>query len=348
MLVVIVHTPNYWGFELPHGFLAVDLFFSLSGFVLASAYKNKLETGSISIRRFFVIRLIRLYPVLLFGMLASGGIALSGVLIHHNRTLQIVYEYIFATLFGLFLLPYKISDTNSIFPLNGAIWSLFFEIIANNLVAIATPFISKLLTVIILIFLAVFLSWACLSNTGINFGVNWGWISLAGGLARATYGMLAGASIYVIHKKFKVPKLFSSALFPIAAALLVAVCASPEFTVGFEYFFQIFAVVIIMPSIVMIAACANTERLRHLMEFSGAISYPLYVFHGIIIHLFESIRGRNTTSSYPATGLLLLLASISLAYLVDRFYDIPVRGKLRKLLLDKKVTATSQFSAIKL
>src|SRR5580693_5691081 len=49
------------------GYLAVDFFFVLSGYVIARAYEARLEAGW-SKREFFRIRAIRLYPMIVIGM----------------------------------------------------------------------------------------------------------------------------------------------------------------------------------------------------------------------------------------------------------------------------------------
>src|SRR3954451_10493770 len=48
-----------------HGFLAVDFFFCLSGFVIGYAYDNRIE--KIGVKEFFTSRLIRLHPLVILG-----------------------------------------------------------------------------------------------------------------------------------------------------------------------------------------------------------------------------------------------------------------------------------------
>lgn len=52
--------------------LAVDFFFTLSGYVLALAYAGRLDAG-MSPWRFFVLRLIRLMPLIIVATLISAG-----------------------------------------------------------------------------------------------------------------------------------------------------------------------------------------------------------------------------------------------------------------------------------
>src|SRR6476620_200013 len=70
LAVVIFHFME-WVFSdssknfIGHGFLAVDFFFCLSGFVIGYAYDNRMEKiGAIA---FFKSRLIRLHPLVILG-----------------------------------------------------------------------------------------------------------------------------------------------------------------------------------------------------------------------------------------------------------------------------------------
>src|SRR3954465_5875636 len=55
------YTKNFIG----HGFLAVDFFFCLSGFVIGYAYDNRIER--MGVKEFFKSRLIRLHPLVILG-----------------------------------------------------------------------------------------------------------------------------------------------------------------------------------------------------------------------------------------------------------------------------------------
>src|ERR1700722_17201361 len=64
--VVLFHldtyTHWYWLPVIPNGFVAVDFFFVLSGFVIASAYQAKLQTFA-DASRYAIRRFGRLYPL---------------------------------------------------------------------------------------------------------------------------------------------------------------------------------------------------------------------------------------------------------------------------------------------
>lgn len=58
---------------VPHGYLAVDFFFCLSGFILAYVYEERLQNGMPFVD-FAIARLIRLYPMVLIGVALGFGI----------------------------------------------------------------------------------------------------------------------------------------------------------------------------------------------------------------------------------------------------------------------------------
>src|SRR6185437_6209521 len=58
----------------PHGYLAVDLFFAMSGFVIASAYEAKLKDG-LDVRGFLGIRAKRLAPLWMLGAIVGFVLA---------------------------------------------------------------------------------------------------------------------------------------------------------------------------------------------------------------------------------------------------------------------------------
>src|SRR3954453_14099780 len=67
--VVVYHSHLLFGAQwFQSGFLAVDFFFGLSGFVIAHAYGSRLTTGRMTTREFMRARFIRLYPLYLLAL----------------------------------------------------------------------------------------------------------------------------------------------------------------------------------------------------------------------------------------------------------------------------------------
>ncbi|MGO7428469.1 acyltransferase family protein, partial [Rhizobium ruizarguesonis] len=69
VVVMLLHTGGTLG-PIPAniGYIAVDLFFLLSGVVLANSYERQLTTGQISPAGFLLQRIIRLYPIYLLSL----------------------------------------------------------------------------------------------------------------------------------------------------------------------------------------------------------------------------------------------------------------------------------------
>jgi peptidoglycan/LPS O-acetylase OafA/YrhL len=113
-----------------HSYLAVDLFFMLSGFVLSFAYQQRLDSGY-SVSTFLKTRAVRLYP-LYFAGLIFGVVARVWTVREHGHTLQGGFLLPFAC--SLLMLPVIAGPgyPNPIsFPFNFPMWSLFFEMVAN-------------------------------------------------------------------------------------------------------------------------------------------------------------------------------------------------------------------------
>ena len=74
MFVMIYHLPVIFGFNIPHAYLAVDLFFMLSGWVMAYSYEERIGQG-LAFKQFALQRLARLYP--LYGVALALGFSLA-------------------------------------------------------------------------------------------------------------------------------------------------------------------------------------------------------------------------------------------------------------------------------
>src|SRR6202012_2066247 len=125
-----------------HGYLAVDFFFLLSGFVVAYAYDDR--WGKMTQWDFYKRRLIRLQPMVIMGTIigailfyfqACGAFPLISA--------TPVWKMLLVMLVGFTMLPLPISmdirGWQQKLPLNGVSWSLFYEYIANILYPLVIP-----------------------------------------------------------------------------------------------------------------------------------------------------------------------------------------------------------------
>ncbi|MDE2413040.1 MAG: acyltransferase, partial [Sphingomonadales bacterium] len=123
LVVFIFHVDA--GFQFPilfrKGYLAVDLFFMLSGYVLARTYEGRLREG-MSAAQLLALRYRRLWPPMVIGCLC--GLPLLAIDAGDWRTFGVVAVANFA------LLPMPLVGL-AIMPLNPPGWSIYFELVAN-------------------------------------------------------------------------------------------------------------------------------------------------------------------------------------------------------------------------
>ena len=83
MMVVVFHLFETYIAQIGtqvinHGYLAVDFFFVLSGFVIGYAYDDRWGAGKLDARGFFKRRLVRLHPMLVAGTLTGCALCYFG------------------------------------------------------------------------------------------------------------------------------------------------------------------------------------------------------------------------------------------------------------------------------
>lgn len=328
---------------LNHGYLAVDFFFILSGFVISYAYDDRWHT-TLTLKRFFTRRLIRLHPMLIMGaaigavsFFIQGSVQWDGT---HIATSCVML----ALLCSMFLMPavsdcpYEVRGNGEMFPLNGPSWSLFFEYLGNILYAlILRKFSTKALALLVLI-LGGAHAWfaSCnISHYG-NIGVGWTMdtINFWGGMLRMLYPFSLGMLLARTFHPIKIRGAFW-----ICSALLIALFFVPyineQHGIHFNGIYETLCVTAIFPIIVWMGASGSTtdHHSSAICQFLGNISYPVYIIHYPIMYLFYSWLINNKLYTLGETWLVTLaivFGIIALAYICLRFYDIPIRRLLIK------------------
>lgn len=327
-----------------HGYLAVDFFFVLSGFVIGFSYDEKMRSGGLSVRKFFARRLIRLHPMVIFGAtLGAISFLVQGAKTWGGEAVSPLWIAL-AFLASMLLLPafspsLDVRGNTEIFPLNGPTWSLFFEYLGNVFYALFLRRLSrfKLALVVVLTFLALAANLFFINENGVySLGVGWSrqtW-NFLGGFLRMAFSFSLGL---LLSRNFA-PSRFSLGFLP-ASCLIIAIFATPylgdEATI-LNGVFDLFCVAVIFPSIVYFSASNQTQNAKNqrVSNFLGELSYPLYVVHYPSMYLFyawcwSSEPARNFEQTWLVAAVLVL-ANLVFAYLVWRFYDKPVRKFLTK------------------
>ena len=321
-----------------HGYLAVDFFFLLSGFVIAYAYDDRWERG-LTIGSFFKRRLIRLHPMLIAGaiigaltFLIQGGVTWSGEAVSTGQLLLcLALTFLFIPAYpGT---GYEVRGNGEMFPLNGPYWSLFFEYIGNILYALLLRRLStKVLATLVSLFGICFV-WFATTNVSTYGSIGVGWtldaVNFLGGSLRMLFPFTLGM---LLSRTFK-PRPIRGA-FWLCTAMLLALFAVPYIEamqpLCMNGVFEMTCIMLIFPAIVILAASstsvsASTERTA---TFLGNLSYPLYTVHYPLMYLFYAgliEGGMYNFTSAPWQSIGVMATSIFVAFVLMKWYDAPVR-----------------------
>ena len=318
MEIVYVPVDNF----IAHGFLAVDFFFCLSGFVIAYAYDDRI--GKMGVVEFFKSRLIRLHPMVVFGSVL-GLLAFLFDPFGGNVQLYSVGQIILIFLASVFLIPYPAMMERSfnLFGLNAPAWSLFWEYVANIVYAFILSKLSRRFLFLLLVIAAASLFFVGYRSGSLLGG--WAGENFWDGGARISYSFIAGMLVYRSNWIIR-----SRLGFPALAGLLVLAFLMP-FNPAWTWITEPLVVIFYFPLLVALGAGATlTPGLKKVCVFSGKISYPLYMTHYSVMWIF----GKYYSQYKPATSQLFFIVTAGIillagfAWLVMKFYDIPVRKYL--------------------
>lgn len=321
-----------------HGYLAVDFFFILSGFVIGYAYDDRWGR-SLTLKSFFKRRLIRLHPMVVMGaVIGFVSFALTGFERWDGTsagwTLSLVALvaacYMVPALPGM---PREVRGNGEMFPLNGPCWSLFFEYIGNVLYALIIRRLSTRWLGVLSVVLACGLGWFAITNqSGYgSFGVGWtiDTTNAVGGLLRLMCPFTMGILMSRVFRPMKIRGAFWLCTVVLLALFFVPYIPGGD-VCSLNGVFEAVCIIVIFPMVVWMAASGNTtDRVStRICTFLGDISFPLYIVHYPLMYAFYLWlihTHQYTLSETWPVALVVVVSSIVLAWLCLKFYDIPVR-----------------------
>lgn len=311
---------------LPSGYLAVDMFFALSGFVIAHAYDVRIAAG-LGARRFMAIRFVRLYPLYLLGTLVSVAMVATGIDDSWSAA-----GFRLALVFALLMLPMPmpggepVDDHGTLYPLNDPAWSLLFELLANFGFVLIHRALSTRALLLILAAAAAALLVATQQQFSMERG--WAWDGFGVASARVAFSFPLGVLVYRRYRDGVLPR-WRVPVWVILAGV-VAVMAMPAEGLPFEAARDVAVVLLVLPVLLVFGVnAADVPAANALFDWLGEISYPLYAVHGPLMALvaaFAAVPGADGEAAVPAAPLLALLALlIALCRPLSRGFDSPVR-----------------------
>lgn len=339
-----------------HGYLAVDFFFILSGYVVGYAYDDR--WNRMSTWTFFKRRLVRLHPMivlstlvgLLFFYFGTGGMF---PLVGETP----VGKLLLVALLGLLMIPVPVSmDVRGwaeVSPINGSGWTLYFEYFANIMYALLIRRFPRWLLAVFVaasafLTLNVALGWDVFGTLGERPGTAYtmvgGWAltapELTIGFTRLLFPFFAGLLLSRMGWKIRVRGGFLW-----CSLLLVVLLAMPR--VGGEAhglwngMYEAACILLFFPVVVLMGAgSVTTGRTARACKFLGDISYPLYITQYPIVFTLLGGWISNTPDATSAqvlfTSIMSYLFCFAAAYASLKLYDEPVRRWLTAHWLHRK------------
>ena len=317
---------------LEPAWFAVDMFFVMSGFVMAHVHGAEFGAGysSPALRRFFVARVARLYPVHLFALVVMAMGILPFVL-HRPEFTQ--PEGRFAWTAGLASLLMLHGPWIAQRTWNYPAWSVSAEMHAYLVFPLLVPLLARLRDAG-----AVVLAAACalVPFAVYQFGL--------AGETHPTNGLIVLARVLplfaagmVVHRFRTAPAMRSTAVACVAFVLVPVLLVNPATS----------APAVLLAPILLLSALGHPGVRRALsrpaLVWLGAISYSLYMTHALVEMFVVNIAVHRLARSFhidvvanPLASASLLLAALVIAVLLGaatwRWIEVPGRRLVLRLL----------------
>lgn len=331
--VCFYHSANIFGVShvMPHGYLAVDLFFILSGFL--SMYRFD-ASKALNVLSFSIKRMCRIYPIYILGTIFGAGLLLYRIQYYHSWG-QKGDDFIMASFLGLLSIPDLKADnlvTNGpIFPFSVPNWTIFWELVISigfvawaKLGAKFAP-LFWLLSLIGLYFVAK-------DGALLDYGYN-NKTFLGGGL-RASLGLFTGIITAVLYKKFQPNQKIIE---PIGFLLLIAFTLYAIFNVKGILLVEFFFAMLGFPFMIM--AFAKSQSFVFSNKFSqtlGKMSFAVFGIHfGLLNLALTIIRNYNIKGSL-LVGSIWFVCVIIISFIVNKYYEHQASKFLLNIFAPKK------------
>ena len=351
-VVLGYHLCEACGIVLGHGYLGVDFFYALSGFVIGYAYDNR--WGSMTLGSFFSRRIVRLHPMLLMGgfvglLFYYFGASEAFPYIGESPWWVVLLLFVYCSLMLPMPNSWDIRGWQDFNSFNGSSWSLYWEYLANILYALVFRFLPTAVLAVVTVVAALgtiditfnldvfgLLDGRC----GAPFTVNGGWnltsAELYVGAVRLMYPFLAGLLLSRVGKYIKL-----SGAFVWCSLIVVAMLLVPQLEGVVNGAYEAFVILLLVPVIIALGAGSQikSKRLESACRWLGDISYPLYITHLPFIYMqlaWMSNHPEATTGEAVMLAASTAVVSVAVAYALLKLYDLPLREWLTKHWLQRK------------
>lgn len=333
---------------MPHGFMSVDFFFALSGLVLGYAYDDRWD--KMSTWDFFKRRLTRLQPMAIMGVIIgvcffyyTGGPTFNAV------DSAPWYKLLLEALLLIFMIPLPksmdIRGWGELTSINGPIWTLIYEYVANIFYALFLRRTGKLVLGIIVAFCALMSAdlclqlnlWGNLVDPDFQYTINGGFICdpehIYRAMARLMFPFTMGLLLSRIGHFISIKRGFL-----VASLLIIAMVATPMLTDMrplYEGIFELCCILLLFPVILSIGAGSKLqgEHATKICTFVGQLSFPLYITHYPILYMHMSWAENHMDApagTHVFVGICTFIMVVAIAWACLKLYDEPVRNWLKE------------------
>lgn len=339
-MVLLLHmaTPS----PVPSAYLAVDLFFLLSGFVLAHAYGDKLRSGFSVWRDFMAQRFLRLWPLYALGTLAGLVLHIYGMLKGWRADAPGDVAIAFAA--NSVFLPTPIalhSAVGSEFPFNPPGWSLFSEMAVNILFAYVARVRRWPLAAWVCGFGAIALIFIAVQFGELDVGGDFGRVHLD--LLRPIFSFFLGVLLY--EKRAWIVQRGWGLTAWIGMGALVAISLA-DMTAA-QGPFDLICVMLVFPVIVLL--CSQREpkgRFAKICSVLGLASFPLYVMHWPLVGVFGIAFDHLQIGPYRDYPLAMA-AFIVVLLAIAIFFGVADERLRRKAMRARRAPGQAATDAVK-
>ncbi|MCX4258877.1 MAG: acyltransferase [Muribaculaceae bacterium] len=341
---------------LNHGYLAVDFFFVLSGFVIGYAYDDRWD--KMSMWGFFKRRLIRLQPMVILGSIIGALVFYFGASQMFAQIIETPWWMVVISLvLACMMLPVPpgmdIRGWQEMNALNGASWSLTWEYLANILYAtvirrMSVPVLSVFVVISAYLTLDIVFNidtFALLEGRSAEMHTLIGGWSLTPtqlyiGLSRLCFPFFCGLLMFRLGKRISLRGGFwwCSA---IIVVILVIPCLGVPDSRWADGIYNAVAVIVLFPLLVITGAGSKMTDRKTIAacKWLGAISYPLYITHFPWVYMqmaWAEAHPDAPVGTHIFVAVSVLIIAISIAYASMKLYDEPIREWLKHRFLAEK------------
>ena len=320
------------------GYLCVDFFFLLSGYVIANSYDKKIFNG-LSAKAFVAIRVARLWPLVLLTTL----IAFAVQVVRFSRYMPDLsgWDLAVSLACNLVMIPSPSSPNGFLFPFNGAAWSIFFEMGANLIYISMFRYTTGSTLRFVLLGSGLALAWTALAFNSLDVGMTQ--TSLIFGLPRVLFSFFLGVVLFRWRNSLWNPPFSGVPAFLVALIVTGALIGIPVIPLAYvNGVIDFLLVVFVFPVLLLIARNARLSgSLGSLAWFLGGISYSVYLLQTPLMVGYSALPqlflGQKIAVFAPWAGFLFTLLLLPVAYICWTYFERPAQRWLREALLRKEV-----------